>query len=221
MPEDTTDIGGASSEPKMPGFRENFGFHRNLMEALKRVTSQTPNLRILDYGAGSGYDFSQFSRIQKDQAPVVAYEPGLGEDQLGERRGVIWSKDLPQGEFDMVVMNYSLHHIEGRPLEEVIAEVQRTNMPKWIVIVDYDFKGQAADQEQFRRAFVSDLEKRELQTQFAGDVQQCFEFHSRLGREDFERALSQSAYSVIEEGQGEDTAVFKFFVVGTPDPKAA
>ena len=60
----------------------NFHFYLLIIDILKDLTKDVPNLRVLDYGAGAiPYTITPISVLQKDQH-TVAYDPQLAEDIL-------------------------------------------------------------------------------------------------------------------------------------------
>jgi hypothetical protein len=192
----------------------NATFKNNFIVSLQKAVRDIPNLSVLDYGAGKDElrATTPFSNLKHRQV-TFAYEPSLDRDSeytLHEGNRTIWTKDKPRSqEFDLVVCNFSLHHMED-PLK-TLAELQNYK-PEFIAVSEYDFTKVTLDE--FRFGFVSDAEQQELNTQFDGNWEMCFDFHQRLGEEGVRESLEQGGFSILKHQRGEGAAQNKFFMIG-------
>ncbi|EKD52707.1 MAG: hypothetical protein ACD_61C00269G0003 [uncultured bacterium] len=193
---------------------ENFYLQLDFIHSLQDQTRHIHNLRVLDYGSGSQV-IGRFGMIQKDQEVVLAYDPmsditpSVSKNIPGAE--VRRTNQAPTGEkFHLIVCNFSLHHVNG-DLDSVIKELT-VYSPEIIGITDYDFT--EASLEDFRKTFISEQEIKELNTLFNGDWQACFDYHRRLGLNDFRRCLQESGFNLVVSKAGDKIAKNKFFLVG-------
>ena len=195
---------------------ENFYLQLDFIHTLQDQTSHIRNLRVLDFGSGPiPHTISTFGRLQKDQEVVVAYDPMLttlspnSENTYDSE--VRWTNKIPTGEkFHLIVCNFSLHHT-GEDLDSVIKGLA-VYSPEMIGIIDYDFT--RVTREDFEKTFISQQEIKELNTLFGGDWQACFDYHRRLGLNDFKKCLQESGFNVVVSKNGDKVAQNKFFLIG-------
>jgi hypothetical protein len=195
---------------------ENFHLQVDFIHELKNQTGGIRELRVLDFGSGPvPYTSSAFSRLQKDQEIVVAYDPTVAnppsnsENTFGAE--IHWTDREPAGEkFHLIVCNFSLHHLSG-DLSSIIKGLT-VYSPQIIGIADYDYTGKAL--EDFEKTFVSQQETKELNSLFNGDWQACFDYHRRLGMDDFKKGLRKSGFDPVVSKKGDKIAESKFFLIG-------
>lgn len=206
-------------EDKTEHFRktaENFYFQLDFIHALQDQTRQIRKLRVLDFGAGpTPLPISTFGMLQKDQEVVVAYDPTVttptdnSEKVFGAE--VQWTNQAPVGEkFHLIVCHFSLHHVSG-DLSSIIKGLTAYS-PEIIGIADYDFTGSTLDD--FGKTFISEQELKELNTLFNGDRQACFDYHRRLGVDDFKRGLQEAGFNLVASRSGNGMAQNKFYLIG-------
>jgi hypothetical protein len=190
---------------------ENFIFFSNLLARLQEHTQGIPQLRLIDYGAGTLlYRSSIFAGLHHDQQPVVAYDPSVDLTTTKLGNNIIWTNIKPTGiAFDVVVCHFSLHHISNQ-LEETINKFTLFD-PRFIVIADYDYTDASLDD--FANSFISQQELRELEEGFDGDIQVCFDFHRQFGAQSIIKALSVNNYQILCHQYGAGIAKYKFFII--------
>ncbi|MFA6270528.1 MAG: hypothetical protein WC657_04985 [Candidatus Paceibacterota bacterium] len=195
---------------------ENFSLQMNFIHTLQEQTKHIRNLRVLDFGAGPiPHTVSIYGRLQEDQETTVAYDPELTISSPSSENTfepeVKWTNRAPTGEtFHLVICNFSLHHAGG-DLNSIIKGLASYS-PEMIGITDYDFT--QATREDFERTFISQQEIKELNTLFRGDLQACFDYHRRLGLNDFKRGLQESGFNLVASKPGDKIAQYKFFLIG-------
>lgn len=199
-------------------FLANTEFSDKFRKRLTSRTSNMRNLRVLDFGAGAIPRLtSTFTALQPDQLPVTAYDPHLDLSLLPQtdrsQASDLWVSDMPEGQFDLLVCNFSLHHMEGSLAERIRDLTERFN-PRLFAIADYNYED--IPEAQFLETFSSEQEQAELRNLFGGNVQNAYAYHSRLMEPDFINVLENNGYVVrqddIHEGFG--AAASKFFVIG-------
>lgn len=190
---------------------DNFEYNDRVVGALQESTASVHPLRVLDYGTGAiPSDYGLTGRIQPDE--LIAYDPNMQEGKVVGRKE--WTNKEPsEKNFDLIILAYSLHHMEESP-EEVIKALQEKYNPRLIALMEYDYKGNTLDS--FRGAFIDQQQKQELKDVFGGDEQACFDRHSRYGLQDFQSALEQNGFAVPDtrKGKGEGGAKNKIFLIG-------
>lgn len=195
---------------------ENFYFQLDFIHALQNQTSQVRKLRVLDFGAGpTPTPISTFGVLQKDQEAVAAYDPTVTTSTRHPEKvfGAViqWTNQAPIGEkFHLIVCHFSLHHVKG-DLNSIIKELMAYS-PEIIAIADYDFTKSTL--EDFEKTFISEQELKELNTLFRGDRQACFDYHKRLGIDDFKRGLQESGFTLVASRNGNGIAQNKFYLIG-------
>lgn len=194
---------------------ENFHFQLNFVHALQAQTSHIRKLRVLDFGAGpTPAPISTFDMLQKDQEIVVAYDPAVATPLRNSEKvfgaEVQWTNQAPIGEFHLIVCNFSLHHIGG-DLGTTIQGLMAYS-PEIIGIADYDYTG--STQEDFEQTFVSEGEQKELRALFGENWQSCFDYHRRLGVDDFKGALQALGFNLVTSRNGAGIAKNKFYLIG-------
>lgn len=197
---------------------ENFYLQLDFIHTLQDQTKHIRNLRVLDFGSGPvPHTISTFGMLQKDQEVVVAYDPTLIPSPNLENTfdtEVRWTNKLPTDEkFHLIVCNFSLHHVSG-DLDSIIKGLVAYS-PEIIGITDYDFT--EASLEEFEKIFISEQEIKELNMLFNGDWQACFDYHRRLGLNDFKKSLQESGFNVVVSKNGDKIAQNKFFLIGKRD----
>ncbi len=190
----------------------HYDFHLSFNKTLEEVMPHLPARTILDFGAGRIPSHSTpFSKTGRN---VVAFDPSVDialYRQLQPRwpqSAPQWTNVLPTGEFPLIGCHFSMHHLSTSP-EETIADFRRFS-PRIVTVADYDFT--SATREEFAQAFRTETEMQEIDELFDGDIDACYEFHRRLGKQDYLNALQQNGYDVIREVNGLDTAKYKFYV---------
>lgn len=195
---------------------ENFYLQLDFIHTLQDQTSHIRKLRVLDFGAGPiPHTINTFGKLQKDQEVVVAYDPMITapspNSEVTFGREVRWTNQAPTDEkFHLIVCDFSLHHLSG-DLSSIIKGLM-VYSPELIGIIDYDFTG--TTREDFEKTFISQQEIKELNTLFKGDWQACFDYHKRLGLDDFKRGLQESSFNLIVSKNGDKIAQNKFFLIG-------
>jgi len=192
----------------------NFHFYLLIIDILKDLTKDVPNLRVLDYGAGAiPYTITPISVLQKDQH-TVAYDPQLAEDIFKALPGINsiqWVKEPPLGQaFDLAVCHFSLHHMTKPPME-ALGELKDYHL-SLVTIADYDFTDSTF--EEFRKVFIADQELKELRTVFGGDWEACFAYHSRFGLNAYQQALETNGFNLIRIERGKGIAKNKILLIG-------
>lgn len=206
-------------------FRENSRFLDEFRNALAEVVKPLDALRTLDYGSGASPSLFGFFAGLHSKERVTAFDPEadvaavalLNEAVLPLLRNlrkdlelVRWTNQPPEADFDLVICNFSIHHMKRSPQE--VIESLRTYQPRLVAIAEYDYT--KATRKEFERTFIADAEKGELDRLFAGDVAACFDFHSRFGGADFSQALTSQGFRITHRGVGQGYAAYKIFLVG-------
>lgn len=195
-------------------YPDHYHFHDRIREILKYYTHGIPMLRVLDYGSGAiRHSLGFFRLLQRDQAPVVAYDPSLDDRAvaLNEPGETTWTNEAPVGKsFDLVVCHYSLHHMAGHP-QSIIGNI-RVYKPRLIAIMEYDYRQSTV--EEFAQTFTTENEVRELTEVFHGDVEACFEYHRQIGRDVYHSGLGSNGFRILHDESGIGVAQHKFILIG-------
>lgn len=199
----------------MEAFQDNVGFLYRYRDQLAARTSKVDNLRILDYGAGEVAQTAYLlSSIRRNGVTVVAYDPHLQVSRAITRPegGIELTTQEPDPqEFQVVTLGFMLHHL-GQAPTQVIGGLADRYVPRWVGIVEYDYK--KADKKEFQETFASMAEQDELRKQFGGDLEACWDYHRRLGEQDFRNALTTTSFRVVANEHGRGFARDKFFLLG-------
>ena len=187
----------------------NMEFQVRLYHEVQQQVRDIPGIRILDFGAGiKSHAGLIYGGLRPDQSPIVAYDPHVKPIEYPKIR---WTNEMPSGNFDLILCHFSLHHLDQTPVESV-RDFDAHN-PKVISIAEYDY--QTATIEAFKASFgLNANELDELATQFNGDMEACFAYHRKFGKDDYRKALTENGYTVQAEAQGEESAGNKFYFVG-------
>jgi hypothetical protein len=197
------------------GIEGNFEFNDRLIITLIELTKGTQPLKVLDYGAGlTPHNITRYAYLQENQH-TVAFEPRLTNPSIkknGLVNGVVeWVNERPQPQhFDLVVYSFSLHHMNKAPYD--IIRQDEIYDPTFVAIIENDVSNSTLDG--FKKGFQAEAEREELQSMFGGDWQKCFDFHMRLGENDYREALERNGFTVFPTQRGEGVAANKFFMIG-------
>lgn len=175
----------------------------------------TPGVRMLSYGTEIGaVDTTLFDEVPP-VSTAIAYAPGCASMQE-VRRPVYWVGEEPKGEFHLLILSFSLHHLTGTPQEELL-RLKQQYKSRYLLIVDYDFPPHLSAEE-FRQRFVTFREQREVRQLFHDDWETAYTFHTRYGKSAYEDAVKASGYTIRRVENGRNTAQNKFFIFAE-DPK--
>jgi len=196
-------------------YRDNGSYQTELRQTLIQAVKPFETLRTLDYGAGVSPDISLFHGLHPSEE-VICFDPEVDLD-AGHLHPIVrdiilksWVTKPPEGQFDLVVCHFSIHHM-GRNPKDVVDSLRNFN-PKLVTIAEYDYT--KATREEFERTFIADAEKGELDNLFGGDMAACFDFHSKFRETDFSQALTSQGFRVAHRGVGQGYAAYKLFLVG-------
>lgn len=198
---------------QLEALQANADLYLRFVESLRQEVAALPGLRVLDYGAGAiPGPLSFFSDLHPNET-LIAYDPNISQMVVPETDRLIWTNIEPDGPFDLIVCSFSGHHMEKSP-RRVIQGLLEKYPGSLIAIADYDFVGSSlAD---FQAVFIADAEQTELQDLYGGDVESCFEEHSRWGYDDWMHALEASGYEVKHMMVGKGYKGHKFFLIAGP-----
>jgi len=204
-----------SYEGMISNFNLLYAFRDELRKALGHMEKPT----ILDYGAGRDAGFTLLFLSIHRNATITIFDPNIEKEKLALDFEVKLDVDAPrvhietqepEGNFDLVIFSFSLHHM-GENLNEKISRAVQRFKPRYIGIMDYDYTD--SDQGEFLDTFSSGPEQTEVRTTFGGDWEKARKFHARLGMEKYRKALESNAFLVVSEGKGEGIARSKFLLI--------
>lgn len=193
---------------------DNFDFQLRLLDWVSKQIhpEEGKAICILDYGSGADASRAGFWQlVGTDETKVVAYDPQIKKPgrlrPYADRVEITNKEPVDHRRFDMVVFNFSLHHMEDP--QGVINRVSERLSPENILVVDYNYPKKIMPDE-FQRSFATAAEQREVRRQFAGDWEKCKIYHTRFSREEYHEALESAGYQVIGEIMGRGCATYKF-----------
>jgi hypothetical protein len=177
---------------------------------LTETLSDLDTTDVLDYGAGAiPTPVHLFSGIHPHEK-IVAYDPASDIEKVFPRNPTIWVNTEPEGDFDIIICNFSLHHM-GQSPRRLLEHIKGKYRSKYIAIADYNLPGVSLDE--FKATFIADMEQRELQQLYNGDITKCLEEHSRYGEGDYQKALEENGYSIRAVSSQKGYGGHKFFLI--------
>ncbi|MFH1565541.1 MAG: methyltransferase domain-containing protein [bacterium] len=233
-------ISSAEREKQKPniyylGEEENLQCHvkyEMLSDCIKKIGKQ--NVKVIDYGAGNGRLTNILStltdcseELQNVKMEVIGYEP----DAEMVRKSIERSKkndfscarhtsEKPDEEADVVLCHFSLHHMEDGMEKILEEEIRKKINPEYIIIGEFDYKGNNITIQEFKKLFLStESGKEELgrYKEYGSEqgLQKCYEEHMKIGLQDCVNVLEKIGYKVegVAIGNtGDPTQMMKFII---------